>query len=217
MTNENAILEKVQRLEEQLAPMIESSRKMEEIKADVTPLLNTAMGNVINELLQVEAGFELNDLFELIKQAMRSTKNLIYMMKQLDNIIEFVSDLEPLLKSAVPILIGYLDDLEKRGVLRILKATLDIRAKVAEAYDGDDMEQIGDGFVAMLGFAKILADPKVLDFVGKLLTVPGQVDLDNAKAVGPGGMLSAGFNKEIQNGFGVMLELTKALGKLKAA
>ena len=119
MTNENIILEKVQRLEEQLAPMIESSRKMEEIKADVTPLLNTAMGNVINELLQVEAGFELNDLFELIKQAMRSTKNMIYMMKQLDNIIEFISDLEPLLKSAVPILIGYLDDLEKRGVLRI--------------------------------------------------------------------------------------------------
>lgn len=217
MTNENAILEKVQRLEEQLAPMIESSRKMEEIKADVTPLLNTAMGNVINELLQVEAGFELNDLFELIKQAMRSTKNLIYMMKQLDNIIEFVNDLEPLLKSAVPILIGYLDDLEKRGVLRILKATLDIRAKVAAAYSGEDMEQIGDGFVALLGFAKILADPKVLDFVGKLLTVPGQVDLNNAKAVGPGGMLSAGFNKEIQNGFGVMLELTKALGKLKAA
>jgi len=217
MTNENLILEKVQRLEEQLGPIIESNRKMEEIKADVTPLLNKAMANVINELLEVEAGFELNDIFDLIKQMMRSTKNLVYSLKQLDNIIEFINDLEPLLKSAVPILIGYLDNLEKRGVLRILKATLDIRAKVATAYSAEDMEKIGDGFVSLLGFAQILADPKVVEFVGKLLTVPAQVDLDNAKAVGPGGMLSAGFNKEIQNGFGVMLELTKALGKLKAA
>ena len=217
MDNEKLLLEKVQQLEEQLAPLIESNRKVAEIKADITPLMNKAMANVINELLEIEAGFELDDLFELIKQAMRSTKNLIYMMRQLDNIIEFVNDLEPLLKSAVPILIGYLDDLEKRGVLRILKATLDIRAKVATAYSGEDMDKIGDGFVSLLGFAKVLADPKVLDFVGKLMTVPAQVDLDKAKAVGPGGMLSAGFNKEIQNGFGVMLELTKALGKLKAA
>ena len=217
MTNQDLILEKVQRLEDQLAPLIESNRKVEEIKADVTPLMNKAMSNVINELLEVEAGFELNDLFDLIKQTMRSTKNLVYSLKQLDNIIEFVNDLEPLLKSAVPILIGYLDELEKRGVFRILKATLDIRAKVAATYSGEDMDQIGDGFVAMLGFTKVLADPKVLEFVGKLLTIPAQVDLDSAKAVGPGGMLSAGFNKEIQTGFGVMLELTKALGKLKAA
>ena len=217
MTNEEIILEKMREFEAALSPILEGKKRTEELKKDVTPLLNHGIGLMINELLEVESSFELKDLFDLIKQTMRSTKNLIYCLKQLDNIIEFIKDMEPLLRSAVPILIGYLDDLEKRGVLRIIKSTLDIRAKVADAYDHEDVDQIGDGMVSLLGFAKNLADPKTKAFLEKLLNVPANVDLDNAQSVGPLGMLSAGFNPDIKNGIGVMLELTKALGKLKAA
>lgn len=217
MTNEDIILQKLSHFEEVLEPLLNSRAKNQELKEDLLPLANHGVGILINELLEIESSFELNDLFELLKQLLRSTKNLMYCLKQLDNIIEFIKDMEPLLKSAVPILIGYLDDLEKRGVLRIIKATLDIRAKVAEEYDHNDIDTIGDGMVTLLGFAKNLADPKTKEFVGKLLGVPGAVDLEKVKGVGPGGLLSAGFNQDIKNGLGVVLELTKALGKLKAA
>ena len=217
MTNEELILQKLSRFEEQLGPIIKERAKMQELRQDIAPLTNKAVGLVINEMLAVESCFELSDLFELVKQLMRSTKNLKYCLKQLDNIIEFIKDIEPLLKSAVPILIGYLDDLEKRGVLRIIKSTLDIRAKVAKAYNSEDIDIIADGIVSLLGFAKHLADPKTAAFVGKLLDVPASVDLENVKGVGPAGLLSAGFNQDIKNGLGVMLELTKALGRMKAA
>lgn len=217
MTNEELIISKLNHFEEQLEPILRANAKTQELKQDITPLLNHAIILLINELMEVESSFELNDLFDLAKQTLRSTKNLMYCLKQLDNIIEFIKDMEPLLKSAVPILIGYLDDLEKRGVFRIIKATLDIRAKVAQAYNPDDIDTIGDGMVSLLGFAKNLADPKTVDFVEQLLNVPAGVDLDEAKPVGVGGMISAGFNPEIKKGIGVMLELTKALGKMKAA
>lgn len=215
MQNGEQILEKISGLEEKLQPIIDANTKMRELKADLTPLGNRAMSIVINELLEVEAGFDLDDLIDLLKQMMRSTKNITYVMKQLDNVLEFVKDMEPLMRSAVPQLINHLDDLEKQGVFRMLKATLDIRAKMASAYDPDDVDQIGDGMVVLLGLAKKLSDPKAADFINRVLEVPANIDLDNVKPVGVGGLMSAGFNKDIKNGLGVMMELTKALGKIK--
>jgi uncharacterized protein YjgD (DUF1641 family) len=92
---------------------------------------------------------------------------------------------------------------------------LDVRAKVAAEYDHHDIEQISDGAVAMLRLAKNLSDPKVLAFMEKAVTLPGRIDLSNTKKIGPFKMLSAGFNSEVKDGLGVLMELTKAMGKLK--
>jgi len=146
---------------------------------------------------------------------MRSVKQLHYALKTLDRGIEFANDIEPLLKSAVPKMIEHLDDLERKGVFRIIKAMMDVRAKVAAEYDHHDIEQISDGAVAMLRLAKKMADPNVLAFMEKAVALPGQVDLSNTKKIGPFKMLSAGFNSEVKDGLGVLMELTKAMGKLK--
>lgn len=217
MKKEELILKKISGLEAQLEPLIAANKKTQELKADIIPLLNKAMAILIDELLEVEAGFELNDLFELIKQLMRSTRNFTHTLKLLDKVLDFMKDMEPLLKSSVPQLIGYLDQLEKKGVLRMYKAALDIRAKIAAAYSPEDIEQMGDGLVAMMGFAKKLTDPKTIEVLDKLLEIPAQLDLKKIKRVGPLGMFLAGFSKEIHDGNGVIVELTKALGKMRAA
>jgi len=136
-------------------------------------------------------------------------------MKTMDNIVEFVKDMEPLLKSAVPKVIESLDEMERNGVFRILKATLDLRSKVAAQYDADDIEKIGDGMVAIMGLAKKLADPKTLAFLEKAAALPGNVDLSKSREIGPMGLISASFNSEIKQGLGVLMELTKAMGKMK--
>lgn len=216
MENEKLILEKISNMEAQLACMAKPAQRVQELKEDLAPLMNHGVGLLINELLDVGSNFELNDLFELIKQAMRSTNNLHYSLKQLDNIIEFIQDVEPLLRSAVPQLIHYLDDLEKRGVLRIIRSALDVRAKIAQAYSSEDIDAIGDGFVVMLGLAKKLKDPNTVEFIDKLMGIPQNVDLKNVKSAGVGRLMTAGFDSEIKAGLGVMLELTKAMGKLKS-
>jgi len=129
--------------------------------------------------------------------------------------VDFVTTIEPLLKSAVPQVINYLDDLEQRGVLRIITATLDVRAKIASAYTAEDIDQIGDGAVALLGLAKKLSDPVATDFLEKIAGLPAKVDLAGAKPVGPFGMLGALSSKEARQGLGVLMELTKAMGSLK--
>jgi uncharacterized protein YjgD (DUF1641 family) len=163
----------------------------------------------------VESSFQLEDLMALLKQSLRSIKHIIFSLEQLENIVDFVTTIEPLIKSAVPQVINYLDDLEQRGVLRVMTAMLDVRAKIAAAYSPEDIDEIGDGAVVALGLAKKLGDPKAAAFLEKMAALPSKIDLANAKPVGPFGMLGALGSKQAREGLGVLMELTRAMGELK--
>jgi uncharacterized protein YjgD (DUF1641 family) len=215
MTNEELILEKLERLERQIQPLIKTSEKLAELKKDLIPISNHATALLIKELQEVEVSFQLEDFMSLTKEAMRNTNNFIFALKQMSNIIDFVKDLEPLMKSAVPQLIKYLDGLEQRGVFRIIKSTFDLRSKIAASYDADDIEAMGDGLVALLVLAKSLSDPKAIKLLEQLSRIPSKVELENAKSIGVFGLASAGFNPEIGKGLGVLMELIKAMGRIQ--
>jgi uncharacterized protein YjgD (DUF1641 family) len=215
MTNEELILERLDRIEAQLAPISQTAGGIKDLREDLIPLSGQAFRLLIRELEDVESSFQLEDLLKLFKRSLRSIKHIIFALEQLENIVDFVTTIEPLLKSAVPQIINYLDDLEQKGVLRIITATLDVRAKIASAYTAEDIDQIGDGAVALLGLAKKLSDPGATDFLEKIADLPSKVDLAGAKPVGPFGMLGALSSKEARQGLGVLMELTKAMGSLK--
>ena len=215
MTTEKQILERLDRIEAQLAPLAASARGINELKEDLIPLSGQAFRLLIRELEDVESSFQLEDLLALMKRFLRSVKHIQFTLEQLENVVDFVLTIEPLLKSSVPQLINYLDDLEQRGVLRIIQSTLDVRAKIAASYTPEDVEQIGDGLVAMLGLAQKLSDPRAQAFLKKMASLPSKVDLEKAKPLGPFGMLGALSSKEARQGLGVLMELTKAMGDMK--
>jgi len=215
MTNEELILERLDRIEAQLAPISQTASGIKDLREDLIPLSGQAFRLLIRELEDVESSFQLEDLLTLFKRALRSVKPIIFSLEQLENIVDFIETIEPLLKSAVPQVINYLDELEQKGVLRIITATLDVRAKIATAYTAEDIDQIGDGAVALLGLAKKLSDPTTAEFLEKIADLPSQVDLAGAKPVGPFGMLGALSSKEARQGLGELMELTKAMRSLK--
>jgi len=215
MTTEEQILERLDRIEAQLAPISQSASTLQELKEDLIPLSGQAFRLVTRELEDIESGFQLEDLMAMVKRTLRSVKHITFSLEQLENMVDFIITIEPLLKSAVPQIINYLDDLEQRGVLRIITSMLDVRAKIAEAYSAEDIDQIGDGAVVALGLAKKLSDPKTAEFLEKFAELPSKVDLAGAKPVGLLGMLGALSSKEARQGLGVLMELTKAMGSLK--
>ena len=215
MTNEELILERLDRIEAQLAPIAQTASGISELREDLIPLSGQAFRLLIRELEDVESSFQLEDLMALLKRTLRSVKHIIFALEQMENIVDFVTTIEPLLKSSVPQVINYLDDLEQRGVLRIISSTLDVRAKIATAYSPEDIDQIGDGAVAALGLAKKLSDPKAAQFLEKIAELPSKIDLSDTKPVGPFGMLGALSSKEAREGLGVLMQLTKAMGELK--
>jgi uncharacterized protein YjgD (DUF1641 family) len=101
-------------------------------------------------------------------------------------------------------------------VIRSIEAIVDMYAKLASVYQPEDIDSIGDGFVRMHGMVKKLSDPRVIDFLDRLTDVPAQVNLKEARPVGPVGMMFRMMGKETKQGLGVALELIKALGKVQS-
>lgn len=217
MTNEELILEKLERLEAQIQPLVKNSQKLEELKNDLIPIGNHATALLIEQLKEVEAGFQLEEFLSLVKEAMRNTQNFIFALKQMANIIEFIKDMEPLLKSAVPHFINMLAEMEQKGVFRMYRATLDLRKKVAAAYTPEDIELMGDTLISYMSLARSLSDPRAIKALEQLSQVPSKIDLENAKSVGLFGLLGAGFNPEISRGLGILMELAKAMGRIAPA
>lgn len=213
--NENKIIEKLEHIEAQLDPLVSSAQSMRELKEDLKPIVNQAFRLMIDEFEDVESSVQLEDVLFFIKRLLKSIRHLNYSLNQLENLIDFITTLEPLLKSSVPQIINYLDDLEQRGIIRIILSFLDIRAKIAKTYTAEDVDQIGDGIVAMLGVIQKLSDPRAVEFLNKFAELPASVDLSKSRPLSPLGAIKASFNPDVRQGLGVLVELTKAMGRIK--
>lgn len=216
MNQEDTIQNRLERLEQQITPVADSARSISELREELAPRVNEAVKALIVELADIEADFQLEDLLFLIKKVLRNVRNLTYSIDQLKNIIDFVLIAEPLLKSTVPQMIYYMDDLEQRGVFTLLSSSMEMIKKTAETYTAEDLSQIGDGLVKLLGIFKKLTTPESLALLDKAAEVPSCVDLSRAKPAGAWGLLWAMGNPEVKNGLGILLELTKGLSALKA-
>jgi len=62
MTNEELILERLDRIEAQLAPISETAGGIEDLREDLIPLSGQAFRLLIRELEDVESSFQLEDL-----------------------------------------------------------------------------------------------------------------------------------------------------------
>ncbi|UCF01386.1 MAG: DUF1641 domain-containing protein [Deltaproteobacteria bacterium] len=215
MNNEQAIMEQLDHLGQEIAILTDSARSLQELRDDLSPRVNETVKVLIEELAEIEADVQFEDLVLLLKNLTRNVKNLTWSVDQLKNLIDFLRTVEPLLKSAVPQAIMYLDQLEQQGVFQVLSHMLRVLEKIADTYTPEDIEQIGSALVNLVGVAKKLTAPEALNLLDKVAEVPARVDLSQAKEVGPFGMLFALGNREVKQGMGVVLELTKALSLLK--
>ncbi len=215
MNNEQVIMEQLEHLGQEIATLTDSARSLRELRDDLSPRVNETVKILIEQLAEIEADVQFEDVAALLKNLMRNVRNLGWSVDQLKNLIDFLRTVEPLLKSAVPQAIFFLDQLERQGVFQVLAHMLGVLEKIADTYTPEDIEQIGNGLVPLVGVVKKLTAPEALNLLDKAAEVPARVDLSQARAVGPFGMLFALGNSEVKQGMGVVLELTKALSLLK--
>ena len=214
MKNEEAILERLERLEENIAFLTERARATEELKKDLTPVVHDGFKVLMTEFGSIEHGFQLEDLTAFIKKLMLSINNMTYMLDKMEDAIDLWKTIEPLMHSSVPQLIEYLDELEQKGVFETYRAMIDIRAKVAQTYGVENIRNMGDSFVFLIGMLEKLGDPKVRMMIEGAANAFSELDLTKVEATGPIGMVRGMASEDAKRGLGVMLEMTKTLGKI---
>jgi uncharacterized protein YjgD (DUF1641 family) len=199
MNNDEKILERLARIEERLEGV---SRLETQLAAFSRPFENLS-----------DLGRDLSLLME--PSVRKLTEEMVE--EQLENLVDWWQDMEPVMKIAVPKIIDYLDSLEQKGIFRINGAVIEMYGKIAATYQPEDIEAMGDGFVRMHGLVRKLSNPRLIQFLEKLADVPAEVRLEEAKPVGPMGLAWKMRSQECRQGLGIMLELTRALGKLAPA
>jgi uncharacterized protein YjgD (DUF1641 family) len=227
MTNEELILERLERIEHRLEGVARVEQQMQafagpwenlsDLGRDLSLLTEPAVKKLTEEMVEVEVGFQMEDFFALIKKLLPSLKYLTWSLEQLENLIDWWTDMEPLMKLGFPKLIDYLDELEQKGIFRINAAVLEMYGKIAANYQPEDIDAMGDGFVRMHGVVKKLSNPQLIQFLEKVIDIPLAINLEEARPAGPFGLLWRMRSKECKEGLGVLVELTKALSRLKAA
>ena len=215
MTNEEKILERLERLEQKITPIAESAAAIKELKEELTPRVNEAVQALIVEMADVEADFQIENLLHLLKKAMRNVKNFSFALDMMHSGIDLAINAEPLLKNSVPQVISFLDDLEQKNVFKFLNAGLEVMKNIAQKYSSEEIEQIAHGLGKLAGTLSNLTDPKTIDLIEKASKIPAIIKLEDSKPAGPVSMLMAMNDPEIKKGLGVLLELTKGLATLK--
>ena len=154
MNDERLILQQLDYMGKEISSLTDSARTLRELRDDLSPMVNETVKVLIKELAEVEPDFTLEDLGYLMKNVMRSVRNINWSLDQLKSLIDFLRTVEPLLKSSVPQSIQYLDQLERQGIFQILSAMLAVMQRIAQTYTPEDFEQIGEGLVHLVGVAK---------------------------------------------------------------
>lgn len=216
MTSDAMIAERLERLENQMAQMAATARAVGELRDELAPRVSEAIHALIGELADVEADFRLEDLILLVKKLMRNVRNLSFALDQLKNLIDFALTAEPLLKSSVPQFILQLDELERSGVLRLLNTGLEVLKRVGSTYTPEDVQQIADGAVRLVGVLRTLCSAESLALLEKAARIPGSVRLEQAEPIGLKSLVCALGDAQVRQGAGIALELTRGLARLKA-
>ncbi len=224
MSTEEQILERLTRIEEK---MDRFSSELEELKGvseifesfrdlgrDASMLTYPSVKLLTEELGEVETGFQLEDVSFLLKRFLLSLRHIAWGLEQLENLVDWWQDMEPVMKIAMPHVIDVLEDLDQKGIFRGYQAMLQGYAKIAQTYGPEDIDLIAEGIVRMHGVAKKFTDPKFINFIETFMDVPAQVNVEECKPTGPFGLMWRMGSDECRLGLGVMLELTKAMGKV---
>jgi uncharacterized protein YjgD (DUF1641 family) len=226
MSDQDLILERLASIEAKLDRVAAVEKRLDEfarpwdsvadLGRDLSLLTGPSVKLLTEELAEVETGFQLEDILAMVKRLMLSFRHLTWALEQLENLIDWWHDMEPMLKVAVPHVIDKLDELEQKGIFRINKAVISMYAKIAENYTPEDIDAMGDGFVRMHGIIKKLSEPAMIDFLEQMSNLPSQINLAAAKPTGPVGLMFKMMNQDCRQGLGVAVEMTKALGKISS-
>jgi uncharacterized protein YjgD (DUF1641 family) len=217
MNHEAELIQRMDRLEAQIAPLSESAKALGELREELAPRVNEAVHALIVALADVEADFQLEDLIHLAKNALRNVKNLNFTLDQLKTLIDFLVIAEPVLKTTVPQIIYYFDELERKGVFRLLTLGLETLQEIGSNYSPEQLQEIGDGLVRLVGVLHKLMAPEALNLMEKAAELPASADVADAKPVGLFGLMGALSEPKLKAGLGVALELTRGLAALRKA
>ncbi len=236
MTNEEKILARLDELTLEVREAKAAIRPYVELKQEMEPLINDMVISAIGKMSGMDRRFDMEDVGEMVGQTLISSKNLAEALKSLNQIMEFKKDFEPyskdIFKELVEQLQTTLQGFEPGNLQELLKQFI---ANMGNMADGlkmlgsiMEMKKDADG-ISKLAFNDAVerlecmkqrgvfeAFEQVLGITERVGAKMQEVDFQNVAPVrGIFGMMAAMKRPEVQEGLGVLIELSTVMTALK--
>ncbi len=236
MTNEEKILARLDELTEEVRQAKEAIRPYAELKQEMEPIINDMVIAAIDKLGGLDRRFESEDVVDMIGQLMISSKSISEALRSLNRFMEFKRDFEPYSKEMFSALIDQLQTtlhgFEPEKLNDLLKQFVVNLGSMAEGLKilGSIMEMRQDaGMLSKLAFneaverLECLKQRGVFDAFEQVLAVTERVgsrmqdvNFNEIQPIrGVFGMISALRRPEVQEGLGVLIELSTVMTALK--
>jgi uncharacterized protein YjgD (DUF1641 family)/tetrahydromethanopterin S-methyltransferase subunit G len=187
-----------------------------EFQNDFAPISKELFQDVVDSLDGVSANFRMEDMQEMLKQTFVNMKNISETLHMLNSLMEFKTDAEPLIKVAFNEGVDRLESLKRKGVFAALDSFSRAFESVTEKYSPEDLENMAANMVGMLDILHVVSQPKMQQMLSGMVSALAEKDLSQARPIkGAFGMLGALKRPEVQEGLGVLIELSTVMGAMK--
>ena len=236
MTNEEKILARLDELTEEVREAKRAVRPYVELKQELEPLIHSMVHETTARLSGLDQNVDLEEVGDMVGKSLSSSGNITEALKTLNSIMEFKRDFEPhgkdmfhelalRLQTAFQGFEGEnLQELTRQFIvnmgnisemMKMLSSMMDMKRDV-ELLSGP---VINDVVERLEGFKQrgLFDDFQQMLDIGEQVSVKMKsVDLAKAKPInGVLGMISALRRPEVQEGLGVLIELSTVASALK--
>ncbi len=236
MTNEEKILARLDELTAEVREAKQAIRPYMELKQDLEPLVNDMVISAIGKLSGLDRRFNLEDVGDMIGQLLISSANMTEALKSLNKFMEFKKDFEPyskdLFKELTEQLQNTLHGFEPENLQELLRQFIVNMGNLADGIKilGSLMDMKKDASaLSRLAFNDSIdrleqlkqrgtfeALEQVLGMTERVGSKMQQVDFEKIEPIrGIWGMISAMKRPEVQEGLGILVELSTVMTALK--
>ena len=143
-------------------------QEWDELKTDMMPMVNDMYMLTVQQLEEIQAYVQLEDLLHLLKRLARNTHNIDQMLDQLESLQDLAKDLSPLTKDMFEEAVIKLDEMEQKGYFGFIRQSAYVMDQIVTSFSDEDVRHLGDNVVLILNTVKALTQPEMMNLVNNL-------------------------------------------------
>lgn len=199
-------------LTEQARAAERSRESFEELLADVVPIGRQAMQIASDELEDVQAYLNPQDLVRLLKKLVRHGPQIEMLVDQLDSLTDLLEVAGPIAKEGVDKATAVMGDLEKKGYINFTESGLKMVDNIVTSFTREDVDKLGENVVLILNTVKDMTQPEIMNFVRSTLLV-AEKEVEKPVDISYGALLAQVRDPAVRRGLALTMRVLRVVGQ----
>ena len=209
-----ALGEQMQFLTQQAYDSHRRQREWDELRADLTPVINDVYSITVEQMEEIQAYVQLEDVLGLAKRLARNTRNFDQLLDQMESMQDLWRDLSPLTTDMFQQVVLILNELEQKGYFGFVQQSAYVMDQIVTSFSEDDVRLLGDNVVLILNTVKALTQPEVMNLVNNLTEGFHEVE-DHADELPTStfGLLKQMRDPDVRRGLAITMAMLKRVSQ----